>query len=153
MMQNISFMLICLSISLFANVNELTYISKTSSNSYFTDMNNSEIDVYCNEHHGGRMEQDFCAKRIFEKSESQLNSTYKSILNKYKLPSDREKKILKKILKSQSLWFQYQEVECYTQYKIIGDGTMKNEAYFWCKSLLTQEREKLMREFYLEVDK
>lgn len=149
-MRSISFLLFILFTSLFGNVDDLTYMSKTSSNTYFADMNDGQINEYCDAHHGGRMEQDFCAKRMFESSERTLNFTYKKIVSKYKSKSIEDKKILNKIQKAQTLWLQYREAECEGQYTVIGDGTMRNEQYFWCKSKLTQIREKELVDFYLD---
>lgn len=49
-----------------SNIDESTM----SSNEYFKGMTNAEIDSYCKAGHGGAVEQDFCAKRDFEKNDA-----------------------------------------------------------------------------------
>lgn len=152
-MQNIKLIFIFILftfVPMFANEDFIDF-SKMSSNEYFKDMNNSQIDASCEAGHGGTIEYEFCAKRILEKNERHLASTYKEIITAQKAVSSTEwKKILKKILISQKLWLKYREAECKAEYAVIGDGTMRNEQYFYCKASLTESREKELRDFYID---
>lgn len=138
-----------ISISLFAHMDDLIYLSKTSSNEYFSDINDSEIDAFCKTDHGGIDEINFCEKRKFEKNNNSMTEVYKKVIKHYKNNPER-KRILKKIIKSQNLWVAFREADCSSVYTVIGFGSMRGQQYFWCKSKLTQEREAELFNFYLD---
>ena len=147
MMGNISILMVIFPFLFFiAEASIMVDLSKISSNEYFSDMNDTEIDKYCNAHHGGRLEQDFCAKRDFEKSDQKLNKTYKRLINSCK----NDKKLLSKAKKSQQAWLKYRELAGDDAYTIIGNGTMKNQYYFASKEMLTNEREEFIRGYYFD---
>ena len=126
--------------------------SKMASNKYFKGMSNAEIDSYCKAGHGGTIEQDFCAKRDFEKNDVKLNITYQKLVHNLKdVDADitiKTYKVLPKLIKAQKLWIAYRDAECDSQYTMVGNGSMRNEQFFYCKSELTKNREQVLQKGY-----
>ena len=125
----------------FASIDE----TKMSSNEYFSGLNDSEINSYCASGRGGALELDFCAKRNWEINDKLLNTTYKQVL----LTLREYKPLLKSLRLAQRKWIVFRDAECSTQYELIGNGTMRNQQYFYCQAELTKEREKWLRDFYI----
>lgn len=151
MMRIISFFILIL-IPLLSIAGSIIDESKMSSNNYFKGMSNAEIDSYCEAGHGGTIEQDFCAKRDFEKNDVKLNITYQKVVQNLKnIDTDitiKTHKVLPKLIKAQKLWIAYRDAECDSQYAMVGNGSMRNQQFFDCKSELTKNREQELQKGY-----
>jgi len=54
-------------------------------------------------------------------------------------------------MKAQRLWIAFRDAECGAHYTYYIDGTIRGLMFVSCKTQLTQQREKDLRDFYLST--
>ncbi|MBC7750695.1 MAG: DUF1311 domain-containing protein [Candidatus Saccharibacteria bacterium] len=121
----------------------------------FDSMTNIQIEQYCAAGNGGTREIEYCANREFQKADRKLNVTYNQALALIKANSaisPMDKSMRHKFVKAQKLWISFRDAECSAHYTYYIDGTIRGLMFISCKTQLTEQREKDLREFYLSTN-
>ena len=118
----------------------------------FETMTHVQIQQYCDAGHGGTLEFEYCANRDFQKADRQLNKTYSSIVAKLKADQvgSSEASALPELIKAQRIWVSFRDVECSMHYTYYSGGTIRGLMLIGCKTQLTTQREKDLRDFFLK---
>jgi uncharacterized protein YecT (DUF1311 family) len=121
------------------------YKKVTSSQEYFSGKTQAEIAQTCAAGLGGSMEISFCAKKDFENASSEMQQTLSKRVqvmkaNDRSLQSEGFPLALPLFLRSQTLWEQHRDAECYATYRSLGAASGRYAEFWDCMTELTRMR-------------